>query len=77
VATAGTAAGVESVTTDVRPGTPHREILAYVEEHDADLVVLGTRGQTGLERYLLGSVTERVLRSSPVPVMTVRQPEDG
>ena len=59
------------VETDVRTGTPHREILEYADEHDADLVVMGTHGRTGLDRYLLGSVTEKIVRLSPVPVLTV------
>jgi nucleotide-binding universal stress UspA family protein len=36
---------------------------------------MGTHGRTGVERYLLGSVTEKPVRTSPAPVMTVRQPE--
>ena len=68
------AAGVASVS-DVRTGTPHREILDYVEEHDVDLVVMGTHGRTGLDRYLLGSVTEKVVRLSDVPVLTVPRPD--
>ncbi|MDS0475668.1 universal stress protein [Natrinema sp. 1APR25-10V2] len=58
--------------TDVTSGTPHEEILAYSESHDIDLIVLGTHGRTGLGRYLLGSVTEKVVRLSEVPVLTIR-----
>lgn len=50
-------------------------ILDHVEEHDVDLVVMGTHGRRGLRRMLLGSVTEEILRSAPCPVLTVR--EDG
>jgi len=57
--------------TAVLEGTPAQCILDYVEEHDVDLVVMGTHGRSGLDRYLLGSVTERVLRASPVPVVVV------
>lgn len=65
--------------TDVREGRPAREICAYAREIDADLVVTGTRGRHGENRLLLGSVAERVVRTSPVPVLTVRQldPSDG
>jgi nucleotide-binding universal stress UspA family protein len=56
----------------VRVGVPHEEIGAYVDEHGVDLVVMGTHGRAGLERTLLGSVTERVLRTVEVPVMAVR-----
>ena len=71
------AAGVPSVGTAVAHGTPATEIVRYAEEHGADLVAMGTHGREGVERYLLGSVTERVLRTSPVPVLTVRAPESG
>ena len=70
----GRAAGVESVEGAVRFGTPHEEILAYAEEAGADLVVMGTHGRTGLDRYLLGSVAERTLRLADVPVLTVPAP---
>jgi nucleotide-binding universal stress UspA family protein len=76
VEAAVTTTDVEDVRTEVRSGTPHREIVAAIEENDVDLVVVGTHGRTGLERYLLGSVAERVLRTSPVPVMTVRRSAD-
>jgi len=46
-------------------------ILTYVEEHDIDLVVVGTHGRTGFDRYVLGSVTEHLVRTSPIPVLTV------
>jgi nucleotide-binding universal stress UspA family protein len=65
-------AGV-SVVEAVRLGVPHEAIRAYVDEHDVDLVVMGTHGRTGVEHALLGSVTERVLRGVDVPVMTVRE----
>ena len=64
-------AGVHAVDV-VREGTPHREILDYADEADVDLTVLGTHGRTGLSRGVLGSVTERVVRRSDVPVLTVR-----
>ena len=60
-----------SATTAVRTGAPHRQILDYVDENDVDLVVMGTHGRTGIGRYLLGSVTEKVVRLSDVPVLTV------
>ena len=53
-------------------GTPSEEIIDYAEEADCDLVVMGTHGRGGIDRLLLGSVAERVVRTSPVPVLTVR-----
>lgn len=64
------AAGVECVTA-IETGTPHREILADAEASGADLVVMGTHGRTGLDRFLLGSVSGRVVRTAAVPVLVV------
>jgi nucleotide-binding universal stress UspA family protein len=68
------AAGVDSIEGAVAQGAPHRAILEYVDDRDVDLVVMGTHGRTGLDRYLLGSVTEKVVRLSDAPVLTVRMP---
>lgn len=71
------ARGVSDVHTAVVRGAPHRAILDYADEHGADLVVVGTHGRKGLDRLLLGSVAERVLRTATVPVMVVRgEPEE-
>lgn len=69
-------AGVH-VRTETREGTPFREILDYAGANDVDLIVIGTHGRTGLRRTLLGSVTERVVRLSAVPVLTVRTTPAG
>lgn len=76
VADAAADGDVECVAT-VTSGTAYRSIHAYVDEHDIDLVVMGTHGRKGLDRYLLGSVTERVVRTSDAPVLTVRQSDDA
>ncbi|ELZ13372.1 UspA domain-containing protein [Haloterrigena salina JCM 13891] len=65
-----------SVTTDVVQGVPHDTIVDYVDHYDVDLVVMGTHGRDGLERYVLGSVAERVVNASPVPVVTVRDADE-
>ncbi|UTF55811.1 universal stress protein [Natronosalvus rutilus] len=70
-----TQASVSMVETKIEHGSPYRGIRSYVEEHDIDLVVMGTHGRSRIERYLLGSIAEKTVRTSPVPVMTVRQPE--
>lgn len=64
------------VETAVRTGRPSAEISAYAREVDADLVATGTRGRHGENRLLLGNVAERVVRTCPVPVLTVRQLTD-
>ncbi|QKY17264.1 universal stress protein [Halorubrum sp. CBA1229] len=68
------AAGVETVERAEVGSSAARGIQSYLADHDLDLVVMGTRGRTGVERYLLGSVAERTVRTSPVPVLTV--PDD-
>ena len=62
-----------SVATAIHEGRPSTEIIEHAREIDADVVALGTRGRHGENRYLLGSVAEAVVRSCPVPVLTVRQ----
>lgn len=69
---AAEAAGVDAEVR-VAEGDVHRRILDYAADEDIDLIVMGTHGRRGLDRLLLGSVTERVVRSSPVPVLTVRE----
>jgi nucleotide-binding universal stress UspA family protein len=60
-----------SVVTDVIQGEPDRTIVAYAESSDIDLIVMPTHGRSGLERFLLGSVTERVVNTATPPVLTV------
>jgi len=65
----------QPVQTAVREGRPATEISNYAREVDADMVATGTRGRHGENRFLIGSVAERVVRTCPVPVLTVRQLE--
>ncbi|MFW6152879.1 MAG: universal stress protein [Halobacteriota archaeon] len=58
--------------TAIREGRPSKLIVDEAVESGCDLIVMGTHGRSGLDRILLGSVAERVIRTSPVPVMTVR-----
>lgn len=67
-------AGV-TATAVVQQGTPHSAIQRYTEEHDIDLVVMGTHGRGQVERFLLGSITERTIRTADPPVITVRLDE--
>ena len=75
VRTRAKAAGVESIRGSVAGGSPYRQILASVDEHDIDLIVMGTHGRRGIDRYLLGSVAEKVVRTAEPPVLTVRSVE--
>lgn len=53
-------------------GEPHEVICDVAREEAADYIVIGTHGRGGLERMMLGSVADRVVRSAPCPVITVR-----
>jgi nucleotide-binding universal stress UspA family protein len=75
LATVAEDAGVEVVTA-VEEGTPHRCILEYAADNDVDVVVMGTHGRRGLDRFILGSTTERVVRTADIPVLTVRYEEE-
>ena len=67
-----TAAGVENVVTTVHNDeSVAAGIRSGAAEIDADCIVVGTHGRTGLDRYLLGSVAETLIRTSPIPVMVV------
>lgn len=57
---------------EVRVGDVAREVVAFADASDTDHIVLGSHGRTGIERFLLGSVAEKVVRRSPVPVTVVR-----
>lgn len=58
--------------TEVVTGVPHREIIQHAKTNDADLIVMTTHGHRGLTRALLGSTAEKVVRTAPVPTLTVR-----
>lgn len=60
--------------SEVRLGVDFREILDYAAKHEIDLIVMATHGRTGLAHALLGSVTEKVVRKAPCPVLTIKHP---
>jgi len=53
-------------------GDPHVEVLKYARQHEIDMIVLGTHGRGPVAHLLLGSVAEKIVRSAPCPVLTVR-----
>jgi nucleotide-binding universal stress UspA family protein len=69
------AAAGRRVRIVVTGGVPHDRIVAVASDERADLIVIATRGRGGLERALLGSVADRVIRLAPCPVLSVRAPE--
>ena len=76
----GVAAGLReqglSVQTEPVEGKPYLEIVRFAEEKEIDLIVMSTRGHSGLSRWLLGSVTDRVVRGATVPLLLVQCKED-
>ena len=52
-------------------GNPGSEIMRFAEEKGVDIIVMGTVGRTGLDKFLLGSVAEKVVRGSRIPVLTI------
>jgi nucleotide-binding universal stress UspA family protein len=66
-----------SVTTRLLDGDPAREILRAMREGDHDLIVMGSRGRGRVSAALLGSVSQRVMHDSPVPVMILHRPHDA
>jgi nucleotide-binding universal stress UspA family protein len=65
------------VTTEIREGDPAREILAAADDVTADLVAMGTKGLTGLDAFLLGSVARNVAKHARRPVVVSRGPVSG
>ena len=63
--------GIKAQTIDME-GRPHLQIIQYAETNQVDLIILCARGQSGLSRWMMGSVTDRVLRGAKVPVLLVR-----
>ena len=72
VAERETAVGGIGVTTAVKKGSPPAEILDYAADVGADLVVVGNKGRSGLDRFVVGSVAERVVRGAKSSVLVVR-----
>ncbi|MBI2389124.1 MAG: universal stress protein [Deltaproteobacteria bacterium] len=64
------------VTGHLRQGNPPEEIVAAAEELGVDTIVLGTHGRKGIAHAIMGSVAERVVRTSPIPVLTARTPHE-
>jgi nucleotide-binding universal stress UspA family protein len=60
----------------LQAGAPYERILAVAKESGVDLIAMGTHGRRGVSRFMLGSVAERIVRMSPVPVLTVALPGD-
>jgi len=64
------------VTRAVAIGSPAQKIVETAEAEHVDLIVMATHGRTGLSHLLIGSVAERVVRTAPCPVLTIRPPAE-
>jgi len=64
-----------AVRTLILDGVAYQRVVELASEERADLVIMGTHGRGGVSRALVGSVADRVIRSAPCPVLTVRTPE--
>ena len=64
-----------SAEYEASAGSPDEVVVRLARDKQVDLIVMGTRGRTGLAHALLGSVAERVIRTAPCPVLTVKPPE--
>lgn len=65
------------VRTRIETGIPSEQVLAAAAAEDADLIIMGTAGKTGLAHVLLGSTAERIIRTAPCPVLAVRMDRSG
>jgi nucleotide-binding universal stress UspA family protein len=63
------------VIPDVRKGQPYEEILKEASERKIDLIVIASHGKTGLQKYFIGSVTEKVMKEAKCPVLLIRSQE--
>lgn len=70
-------AGNRRVTTRVLQGPPARTIVEAATREPFDLIVMGTHGRTGVERLVLGSVAEEVMRRAPCAVLTIKKPRES
>jgi nucleotide-binding universal stress UspA family protein len=67
-------ASLDVVTSVIEYGEPSKSIRNYIDENEIDLALLGTHGRTDFGRYVMGGVSAKLVRTSPVPVMWVREP---
>ena len=65
--------GARQINLTIAEGIAHKEIAEFVNKNHSDLVVMASQGQVGLDRFLLGSTTERIIRSVNRPILTLKQ----
>jgi universal stress protein A len=62
----------DDVSKNFRSGEPSREIVRFAHEENVDLIIISTHGRTGIAHILMGSVAEKVIRYSPIPVLAIK-----
>lgn len=62
----------KNIEKSIWRGDPYREIVKYAQAKNIDLIIISTHGRTGISHILMGSVAEKVVRYSPIPVLTVK-----
>lgn len=67
---------VKTCETIVKSGIPHKEILKFAKDKNVDVIIMGTHGRAGIDHFVFGSTTERVIKQANCPVMTIRPPKD-
>jgi nucleotide-binding universal stress UspA family protein len=70
-------ANIDSIESEIEFGVPSKEIRNYINAHEIDFAILGTHGTTNFSRYMMGGVSAKIVRTSPVPVMWVREPDSS
>lgn len=66
-------AGMENVETIIVFGVPDEEIIKFAGDKDVDLIVIGSAGKRGIEKFVFGSTAEKVVKKSPCPVLCVKK----
>lgn len=62
---------LKNIETIVKRGIPYEEIIKFAKENDLDLIIIGTIPKSGVERFFVGSTTQRVIRNAPCPVLVI------
>jgi nucleotide-binding universal stress UspA family protein len=68
---------LDAIESEIEFGSPAKNIRTYIEENEVDLAILGTHGETDFSRYMMGGVSAKLVRTSPIPVMWLREPSNG
>ncbi|MGB5595990.1 MAG: universal stress protein [Crocosphaera sp.] len=68
---------IDNLKLEIKIGNPSLEIVDYANKNNIDLIIIASHGRTGLNRFLLGSVTERVVRLAKCPVLVWRDPHNN